>query len=68
MYDRVELGIGYIFLTTFSCCLITGLILTLATPGGIAEGSIPLTIAGCLLVGILIMYIFFSILNCFNKK
>jgi hypothetical protein len=51
-FERVA---GFIIITAFTCSLTTGLILTFATSSGISAGAIPFTIAGCILMCIIIL-------------
>jgi hypothetical protein len=50
----------FINLTIFTTSLCVGLIITFGTSGGINEGAIPLTVAGCILMLNIIMYIFYK--------
>lgn len=51
-FERIS---GFIIITAFTCCITTGLILTFGTSSGISAGAIPFTIAGCILMCIIIL-------------
>ena len=57
---------GFILITGFTCTLFTGLLLTFATSGGISAGAVPLTIAGCILVFMLLVFGLHKILMYFD--
>ena len=57
---------GFILITGFTCTLFTGLLLTFATSGGISAGAIPLTISGCMLILMFIIFCLHKILIYFD--
>ena len=64
--DYVDKGILCLAVTTFSCCITTGLVLTFATSGGIAAGAIPFTIGGCIIMCITTLFCFYKCADYFK--
>lgn len=58
--DYLDKSLVCLVITTFSCCITTGLVLTFATSGGIAAGAIPFTIGACIVMCVIA-------LSCFYK-
>ena len=57
---------GTIYTIIIASCITTGLILTFATSGGISAGAIPLTVAACMIVLVIIMVMLAKLMDYFQ--